>query len=141
MVDASLLVARGSTVKPTFEVVRLADETSILLKATESGILLPGGKGATKGGGSSGPAHAQNVIGNDSLLGGAGGGVVMRPAVADNAAAVKRKRSKEEVAAAMEVDDVDTVVPESGELTLGQRVAALELEQDQAVVDEDKVRQ
>lgn len=134
--DASLLVARGSTVKPTFEVVRLADETSILLKATESGILLPGGKGATKGGGSSGPAHAQNVIGNDSLL---GGGVVMRPAVADNAAAVKRKRSKEEVAAAMEVDDVDTVVPESGELTLGQRVAALELEQDQAVVDEDKV--
>eukprot|EP00873_Tetraselmis_striata_P018531 jgi/Tetstr1/438795/TSEL_027304.t1 len=139
--DTSLLVARGSVVKPSFEHVPLGkggDEPQrVVLEAADSGVLLDAAaskaKAKAQGGG------AANVIGADSLAG-ADGEAVLRPSVADPAAAPKRKRGGDRgkgTAAAMEVDAAEGA-PEPGELTLGERVAALELEQDEAAAVEDK---
>jgi U3 small nucleolar RNA-associated protein 5 len=142
---ATLLVARGNTAKPTFERIPIAaplatqqqQQQLISLPPLTEGVLLRGGgdgkqqqaaAGKAKGA-ANGPAAAPADV---EMLGPENEGMLVLPRAAAAAAGKKRPQPDQEdepAAAADEGGDADEEDDEEveGEVTLGERIAALEL--------------
>ena len=127
--------------KPVFERLDLSEAEdqagrSIMLTPTVDGLLLPSGGQKSKSQQSAGP---ERVVGpGGSLLEEDGEAeMLLKPSMSDSAAA-KRKRQAQEAAPGTQAMELDTPEEEAGAMTLGERVAALDIRSGKPTGAEDE---